>query len=98
MTPEEFGYNGDLDLTNYTIISTVSGAGRTVIPGMELEYSQSLSFLPRPFNGFNVRASYTPNYAEVTLPLMQKIGANPAVVTGYQSMGTVLSLGLQGTF
>lgn len=171
MTPQEFGYSGDLDLTDYTIISTVSGQGKTVIRGMELEYSQSLSFLPRPFNGFNVRASYTRNYAEVTLPLMsehsvkaglsygwramnvyanlnwfdnyatnaaatnyrrhrtlvdagagyrlsprvnlflslrnvfnapllnmQQVGTNPAVVTGYQSMGTVINLGLQGTF
>jgi TonB-dependent receptor len=171
MTPEEFGYTGGLDLSNYTIISTVSGPGETVIRGMELEYSQSLSFLPRPFNGLNVRASYTRNYAEVTLPLMsghsvkaglsygwrglsvyanlswfdnyptnaagttyrrhrtlvdaggsyqvaprlkvffslrnvtntplmnmQKVGANPAVVTGYQSMGTGINVGLQGTF
>ncbi|MBI4621745.1 MAG: TonB-dependent receptor, partial [Verrucomicrobia bacterium] len=171
MTPTEFGYTGDLDLTNYTIVSTVSGPGKTVIRGMELDYSQSLSFLPRPFNGFNVRASYTRNYAEVTLPLMsehsvkaglsygwrmlnvygnlnwfdnyatnatsttyrrhrtvvdagagyrlsprlnlflsarnvfdspllnmQKVGNNPAVVTSYQSMGTVFSLGMNGTF
>jgi outer membrane receptor protein involved in Fe transport len=138
---------------------------------MELEYSQSLSFLPSPFNGFNVRASYTRNQAEIILPQlaphsvkaglsyrwrgfnayanlswhdsyptnatyttyrrhrsvtdagasyrfsprlelflslrnvfdapllnMQKMGANPAVVTSYQSMGTVINLGLRGTF
>jgi outer membrane receptor protein involved in Fe transport len=34
---------------------------------MEYEYSQSLSFLPQPFKGLNVRASYTRNYAQITL-------------------------------
>lgn len=171
MTPAEYGYTGDLDLTGYTIVSTVSGANRTKIRGMEFEYSQSLSFLPRPFKGFNVRASYTQNQAEVLLPLlsersakaglsyasrgfnlygnlswsdniptnaagttyrrhrtvvdagggyrisdrvnlffalrnvfdvpllnMQKTGSVPAVVTGYQVMGTGISLGVRGTF
>ena len=171
MTPEEYGYTGDLDLTGYTIVSTVSGSNKTKIRGMEFEYSQSLSFLPRPFNGLNVRASYTRNEAEVILPQlakhsikgglsfrwrglntyanvswhdsyptnaagttyrrhravtdggasyrfsprlelflslrnmfnvpllnMQKNGANPAVVTSYQSMGTVINLGLRGNF
>ena len=171
MTPAEYGYTGDLDLAGYTIVSTISGAKRTKIRGIELEHSQSLSFLPRPFNGLNVRASYTRNQAEIILPLlaehsvktglsyawrgfnlygnlswsdsfptnatgttyrrhrtvvdagggyrisdrvslffalrnafdapllnMQKNGSVPAVVTGYQSMGTGMTLGVRGTF
>jgi outer membrane receptor protein involved in Fe transport len=35
------------------------------VRGMELEYSQSLSFLPAPFKGLNVRASYTRSYASI---------------------------------
>jgi TonB-dependent receptor len=171
MTPKEYGYTGDLDLTNYTILSTVNGQDRTKIRGMELEYSQSLAFLPKPFDGLNVRASYTRNQAEVTLPemagqtgkaglsygkgrinvysnlswfdniplnadgtsyrrhrtsidsgasyrvsprlniflsarnisnaplmTMQRIRDNPTVVTSYLALGTVLNLGLQGSF
>ena len=171
MTAQEFGYSGDEDLAGYTFITTTSGQATTVVRGMELEYSQSLSFLPGALRGLNARASYTRNYAEITLPLMsghsfkaglsyawrglsayanfnwsdnfptnaagtayrrhrgvvdagggyrvserlslffslrnlfdvpllnmQKIGANPAVVTGYQAMGTGITVGVRGTF
>lgn len=170
-TAGEFGYNGEEDLSGYTFVSTTSGSNKIVVRGMELEYSQSLSFLPGALKGLNARASYTRNYAEVTLPLMsghsvkaglsyawrglsayanmnwsddfptnaagtayrrhrtvvdagggyriseklnvffsirnvfdvplmnmQKIGTNPAVVTGYQVMGTGLTLGVRGAF
>jgi TonB-dependent receptor len=70
MTAEEFGYNGDLDLSGYTFISTTSSDQEVQVRGMEIEYSQSLSFLPGFLRGFNVRASYTRNYAEVTMPGM----------------------------
>lgn len=70
LTASEFGYSGDEDLRNYTFVTTTSGPSRTVIRGMELEYSQSLSFLPPLFRGLNARLSYTRNYAEVILPLM----------------------------
>jgi hypothetical protein len=33
---------------------------------LEFSYSQSLSFLPRPFNGLSVRANYTRVYSQVT--------------------------------
>lgn len=70
LTAAEFGYSGDEDLHSYTFLTTTSGPARTVIRGMELEYSQSLSFLPAAFKGLNARLSYTRNYAEVILPLM----------------------------
>jgi TonB-dependent receptor len=70
MTAEEFGYDGDLDLSAYTFISTSSSAQKVQVRGMEIEYSQSLSFLPGFLRGFNVRGSYTRNYAEVVMPGM----------------------------
>lgn len=76
LTAEEFGYTGDLDLSNYTFVTTTSSAREVVVRGMELEYSQSLSFLPRPFKGLNVRASYTRNYAEILTPNMVPHSAN----------------------
>jgi TonB-dependent receptor len=63
-TAEEFGYGSDPDLAAYTFVSGVSSSGVRWVKGLELEYSQSLSFLPAPFKGFNVRASYTRNYAD----------------------------------
>lgn len=70
MTAEEFGYTGDLDLSEYTFVSTISSAEEVRVRGMEIEYSQSLSFLPHPFKGLNIRGSYTRNYAEVIMPGM----------------------------
>jgi outer membrane receptor protein involved in Fe transport len=171
LSAEEYGYTGDEDYSSYIFTTTTSGSRRTVVRGMELEYSQSLSFLPGVLKGLNARASYTRNYAEVILPLltghsfkaglsyawrglsvygslnwhdnfptnatgttyrrhrtvidagggyrisdrvnlffslrnvfdapllnMQKSGTNPAVVTGFQAMGTGITLGVRGTF
>jgi len=64
-TATEFGYQGDLDLSNYTFITTTQSSRRIIVRGMEYEYSQSLSFLPPPFKGLNIRASYSRNYAEI---------------------------------
>lgn len=65
ISPQEFGYNGDEDLSGYEFVTKVNSANRVQIRGMEIEYSQSLSFLPMPFKGLGVRAAYTRNYAEV---------------------------------
>jgi TonB-dependent receptor len=65
LTAQEFGYRGDLDLTGYDFITTTQSANDVTVRGMELEYSQSLSFLPAPFKGLNVRASYTRSYASI---------------------------------
>jgi outer membrane receptor protein involved in Fe transport len=62
MTAQEFGYSGELE--NYAFITTDNSANKRVIRGMELEYSQSLSFLPRSFKGLNIRAAYTRNYSQ----------------------------------
>lgn len=70
MTAQEFGYDGPQDLSNYTFTTVTSSADTVRIRGMEWEYSQSLSFLPKPFSGLNVRATYTRNQAERTNPGM----------------------------
>lgn len=72
------------DLEGYTFITTTASADSVKIRGMELEYSQSLSFLPGQFKGLNVRASYTRNYAQIIVPNM-----SPHLVTA----GVSYSLG-----
>ena len=62
---QEFGYNGDDDLTSYRFVTTGNSDTRVQIRGMEVEYSQSLSFLPSVFKRLSFRAAYTRNYAEI---------------------------------
>jgi len=78
LTAQEFG-NTEIDLADYTFRTTTSSANEVVVRGMELEYSQSLSFLPAPFKGLNVRASYTRNYAEIVTPQMVPHSANAGI-------------------
>ena len=54
----------------YTFITTAQSANSVRVRGMELEYSQSLSFLPGLFKGLGFRASYTRNYAQVIVTNM----------------------------
>ncbi len=75
LTAQEFG-NSDAEFASYSFITTVPSDSRVQLRGMELDYSQSLSFLPKPFKGLNVRASYTRNYAEIVNPNMSPHGAN----------------------
>ena len=63
--PQEFGYNGDDDLSSYRFVTTGNSDTRVQIRGMEIEYSQALSFLPGVFKRLSVRAAYTRNYAEI---------------------------------
>ncbi|MDP3069552.1 MAG: TonB-dependent receptor [Opitutaceae bacterium] len=61
---------GDSTYDGYTFITTTQSDNDVRVRGMELEYSQSLSFFPRPWSGFSVRASYTRNYAQVIVANM----------------------------
>lgn len=73
LTAEEFGWDasqGGPDLSNYLFTTTTQGTGVTTLRGMEIEYNQALTFLPKPFNGFGVRASYTRNYANDVTTLL----------------------------
>ena len=65
ISPQEFGYNGDDDLSSYRFVTTGNNTNRVQIRGMEIEYSQALSFLPSVFKRLNIRAAYTRNYAEI---------------------------------
>jgi TonB-dependent receptor len=82
LTAQEFGYNGELDLSNYEFITTTASANDVTVRGLELEYSQSLSFLPGAFRGLNVRASYTRSYASIP-----KTGVIPHSINGGLSYG-----------
>ncbi len=66
LTAGEFGYSGGLgDLSAYEFITTTTSEREVAVRGMEWEYRQSLSFLPRPFQGLTVRASYARNTADI---------------------------------
>jgi iron complex outermembrane receptor protein len=65
LTAEEFGPTDfDFDFTGYTFSTTRQSTSSVTVRGMELEYSQLLSFLPAPLDGLSVRASYTRTYAD----------------------------------
>lgn len=76
LSADQFGYTGT-EYSNYTFITTAGSAQRVRIRGLELEYSQSLSFLPKPFSGLNVRANYTRNQAD-----SQVVDMAPHLISG----------------
>ena len=92
LTAAEFGYSGDLDLSAYEFITTSQSVNRVVVRGMEYEYSQSLSFLPEPFRGLNVRASYTRNYAEIKKANMIPHSLNAGVSYAYRRASAYANL------
>jgi TonB-dependent receptor len=67
LTSAEFG-NTDPDYNNYTFVTFDNSTQEVRIRGMEIEYSQALSFLPAPLKRLSVRAAYTRNYAEIITP------------------------------
>ena len=85
LTAAEFG-NTDPDFATYTFVTTVPSDGEVRIRGMELEYSQSLSFLPSPLKGLNVRASYTRNYSQVITPNMSPHGVNAGLSYSFKRL------------
>ena len=64
-TAQEFGYTGNDELAGYEFVTTNNGLDTIKIRSMEIEYSQSLSFLGQAFRRLSVRGSYTRVYAEV---------------------------------
>ncbi|PAW68282.1 MAG: hypothetical protein B9S34_02975 [Opitutia bacterium Tous-C1TDCM] len=91
-TAAEFGYSGDVDLSNYEFITTTPSANDVTVRGMELEYSQSLSFLPAPFKGLNVRASYTRSYASIRKANMIPHSVNGGVSYAYKGFNIYTAL------
>lgn len=92
LTAQEFG-NTDPDLAGYTFTTTVPSDDKVTIRGMELDYSQSLSFLPAPFKGLSVRASYTRNYASVVTPNMSPHGVNAGLSYSFKRLSVYTSAG-----
>lgn len=76
LTAAQYGYDGDLDLSGYTFLTTFNSPNEVVVRGFEFAYSQSLAFLPRPFKGLSVRANYTRVYSQVTSVGMSPHGVN----------------------
>jgi outer membrane receptor protein involved in Fe transport len=68
LTAAQYGYTGPEDYSTYTFNTTTNSPGTTRIRGLEIEYAQSLSFLPGALRGLGVRASYTHNYAQIIVP------------------------------
>jgi iron complex outermembrane receptor protein len=92
LTAQEFGYNGEVDLSNYQFITTTSSNRDVTVRGMELEYSQSLSFLPGAFRGLNVRASYTRSYASIPKINMVPHSINAGLSYAYRKFNVYTNL------
>ena len=75
LTAAQFG-NTDPDFAQYTFLTTTPSENKVVIRGLEVEYSQSLSFLPGALKGLNARLSYTRNYSSVITANMSPHGVN----------------------
>jgi TonB-dependent receptor len=90
LTAAEFG-NTDPELAAYTFVTTDNSAERVKVRGLEVEYSQSLSFLPSPFKGLTLRASYTRNYAEVVTPSMAPHGASGGLSYAWRRISASLN-------
>ena len=58
----------------------------------------SLSFLPRPFNGLNVRASYTRNYAEIPTVNMIPHSINAGLAYAFRRVNVYTNLNWRDNF
>lgn len=67
-TAEQFGYGNDPEFASYTFITTASSDAKTTIRGLEVDYRQTLVFLPGVLRGITVYANYTRNYATAGYP------------------------------
>jgi TonB-dependent receptor len=62
-TAQEFGVD-DPNFSNYTFISTTNTVGLQRYKNMDLNYNQTLGFLPSPYlRGLNLSATYSRSYA-----------------------------------
>ncbi len=90
LTAEEFG-NTDPEFAHYTFLTTTPSEQKVVIRGLEIEYSQSLSFLPGALKGLNARCSYTRNYSSVTTANMSPHGVNTGLSWNYRRLSLYAS-------
>jgi iron complex outermembrane receptor protein len=92
LTAAEYGYTGELDLSNYTFVTTTASINDVTVRGMELEYSQSLSFLPGALRGLNLRASYTRGYASIPKPNLIPHSINAGLSYAYKKLNLYSNL------
>lgn len=71
----------DPTLADYEFSTKINSPGITRSKGMSLEYSQQLSFLPKPFNTLGVNASYTRSYVQNNIKQIWKPGVSPHAIT-----------------
>ena len=63
----DFGFTDPIYDT-YTVVQKNSLPGTVIYRGATMEYQQSLSFLPKPFDGLGVFANYTRTYTKMDIP------------------------------
>ena len=63
-TSDEFGLGDDPIYSSYEFVAPFNVPKPVRFRGLEVGYSQSLSFLPDPFRGFTVNSSYSRTYAD----------------------------------
>ncbi len=63
----DFGFDDPL-YDDYTVIQKNNIDGKVIYRGATVEYRQSLSFLPKPFDGLSVFGNYTRTYTEMLVP------------------------------
>lgn len=68
LTAAQYGYAGPEDYSAYAFNTTVNSPDRTKLRGVELEYFQSLTFLPGALKGLGVRAAWSRNTASTVVP------------------------------
>lgn len=73
-----------MDLSAYEFITTTASDREVTVRGMEWEYRQSLSFLPRPFQGLTVRASYARNTADIPKANLMPHSVNAGLSYAYR--------------
>jgi TonB-dependent receptor len=72
VTPETLtGFINPNGTGNVFLISRPDNGSDGKVTGFELNYQQSLSFLPSPFDGFGVQANYT--HADSTTPIVDEL-------------------------
>ncbi|MDO8542206.1 MAG: TonB-dependent receptor [Opitutaceae bacterium] len=82
-TAEEFGYGDDPQFASYDFRAQTNNTRSRRFRGLEVGYSQSLSFLPKPLRGTTVNLAYTRAYASERRPGMSPHRASGNIAYSY---------------
>jgi iron complex outermembrane receptor protein len=85
----DLGAQPDPTYTGLYTLSTRFNAGTGLVRGLELNYSQSLSFLPGAFRGLGVFANFTYNKTEGTFSNLDPSGNAPATTATRRLQGFI---------